>query len=70
MNLIKNSGCNLSERWIKQTSKKNYTLARKPRAKLVKIAYKNILPEYQMALFDKKVTSLQMIKEYGVKLER
>ena len=23
-----------------------------------------------MALFDKKVTSLQMIKEYGVKLER
>ena len=38
--------------------------------KLVKIAYKNILPEYRMALFNKKVTSLQMIKEYGVKLER
>ena len=38
--------------------------------KLVKIAYNNILPEYRMALFNKKVTSLQMIKEYGVKLER
>ena len=41
-----------------------------PEKKLVKIAYKNILPEYRTALIDKKVTSLQMIKEYGVKLER
>ena len=35
--------------------------------KLVKIAYKNILPEYRTALFDKKVTSLRMIEEYGSK---
>ena len=39
-----------------------------PEKNLVEIADKNILPEYRMALFDKKVTSLQMIKEYGVKL--
>ena len=41
-----------------------------PERKLVKIAYKNNLLEYRTVLFDKKVTSLQMIKDYGVKLER
>ena len=41
-----------------------------PERKLVKIAYKNILPEYRTDLFDKKVTSLQMIKDYRMKLER
>ena len=41
-----------------------------PERKLVKIAYKNILPEYRTVLLDKKVTSLQMIKDYAVKLER